>query len=304
MPTETRGRFTSVLAPGLFAVAVEEFKRYPEVWRELVRVEKSSRAYEECTYLGGLGVVPKKAEGDPITFDARLQGPTKRWTHDTFALGMRITEETIEDDQYRVMQDGARELGVSARETRHINVASIFNTGFGTTTHTTGQGYAIFYGSHTRLDGVTWSNLATASALSYSTLQNAILAFESQVDSRGKKIMQTPMTLLIPPALEYKAIQILQNPNQPDTAENNINATVKARPGIKLVVWPYLTSSTAWFLIGDNARMDTGLIYFERVGVQFGREGDFDTGDAKFKTRWRSSVEINYPIGLYGNAGA
>ncbi len=304
MTTESRSRFTTTIAPGLFTVAVEEYKRYPEIWRELVKVDKSTRAYEECAYIGGLPTAPKKAEGDPVSYYARLQGPTKRWTHDTYALGMRITEEAIEDDQYRVMQDGARELGVSARETRHINVAEIFNTGFVTTYHTTGGGLPIFYGSHVRLDGATWSNLATASALSYSTLQNAILAFESQVDSRGKKIMQTPMILLVPPALEYKAIQILQNPAQPDTAERNINAVTKARPGIKLVVWPYLTSTTAWFLIGDNARMDTGLIYFERVGVQFGREGDFDTGDAKFKVRWRSSIETNNPIGLYGNAGA
>lgn len=304
MTTESRGRFITTTVPGLFAVAVEEYKRYPEIWRNLIKVDKSTKAYEECAYLGGLSSVPKKAEGDSVVYDARLQGPTKRWTHDTYALGMRITEETIEDDQYRVMQDGARELGVSARETRHINVAEIFNTGFVTTYHTTGGGLAIFYGSHVRLDGVTWSNLATPSALSYSTLQSAILAFESQVDSRGKKIMQTPMTLLVPPALEYKAIQILQNPDQPDTAERNINVVTRARPGIKLVVWPYLTSTTAWFLIGDNARMDTGLIHFERVGVQFGREGDFDTGDAKFKVRWRSSIEINNPIGLYGNVGA
>jgi hypothetical protein len=304
MALETRSKFTTVTAPGLFAVAVEEYKRYPEIWRELVKVDKSENMYEECAYLSGLGIVPIKGEGDAIAYDARLMGPTKRWTHATYALGMRITEETIEDDRYRVMGDGARELGVSTRETRHINVAEIFNTGFATTYHTAGDALAIFSGAHLRLDGKTWSNLATASALSYSTLQNGILAFESQVDHRGKKIMQTPMTLLVPPALEYKAIQILQNPDQPDTAERNINVVTKARPGIKLVVWPYLTSATAWFLIGDNAKMDTGLVHFERVGVQFGKEGDFDTGDAKFKVRWRSSIEINNPIGLYGNAGA
>lgn len=304
MALETRGRFATTIAPGLFAVAVEEYKRYPEIWRELVKVEKSDRAYEECSYLSGLPLVPKKGEGDPIDYRARLQGPTKRWTHDTYAMGMRITEEAIEDDLYRVMQDGARELGVSARETRHVTVAEIFNTGTVTTYHTAGDAAAIFSSSHTRLDGVSWSNLATASALSYSTLQNAILAFENQVDQVGKKIMQTPMTLLVPTALEYKAIQLLQNPNQPDTADHNVNATMKARPGIKLVVWPYLTSTTGWGLIGDNARMSTGLIHFERVGVQFGREGDFDTGDAKFKTRFRNSIEVNNPIGLYWNAGA
>ncbi len=304
MAIESRSRFASIYVPGLFAVMTEEYKRFPEVWRELVKVERSDKPYEECSFLSGLSVIPKKGEGEAVHYDARLQGPTKRWTHDTYALGMRITEEAIEDDQYKVMLDGSRELGVSARETRHIAVAEIFNTGFVTTYHTAGDTKAIFATDHVRLDGGTWSNLATASAPSYSTLQNAILAFESQVDHRGKKIMQTPMTILAPPALEYKFLNLLNDVDQPDTAERNINATRRARPNIRLVVWPYLTSATAWFLIGDNARMATGLIHFERIGVQFGKEGDFDTGDAKFKTRFRISTEINNPIGLYANAGA
>ncbi len=304
MSIETRSRFATIYVPGLFAVMTEEYKRYPEVWRELVKVERSDKAYEECSFLSGLITIPKKGEGDPVTYDARLQGPTKRWTHDTYALGMRITEEAIEDDLYKVMQDGSRELGVSARETRHIAVAEIFNTGFVATYHTSGDNLAIFSASHTKLGGGTWSNLATASGLSYSTLQNAILAFESQTDHRGKKIMQTPMTLLVPQALEYKALELMESVGNPENANNVINATTRARPSIKLVVWPYLTSTTAWMLIGDNARMATGLIHFERVGVQFGKEGDFDTGDAKFKTRFRISTEINNPIGLYANAGA
>jgi hypothetical protein len=304
MSRETRARFSEAYVPGLFALMTEEYKRYPEVWRELVKVERSDKAKEECSYLSGLGLVPKKGEGDAITFDARLQGPKKTWIHDTFALGMRITEEAIEDDLYNVMKDGARELGVSARETRHVAVAEIFNTGFVTTYHSAGDTLAIFSASHTKLAGGTWSNLGTAAALSYSTLQNGILAFESQTDNRGKKIMQTPMTLLVPPALEYKALELLESVGNPENANNVINSTKRARPGIRLVVWPYLTSATAWFLIGDNARMSTGLIHFERVGVTFGKEGDFDTGDAKFKTRFRVSTEVNYPIGLYGNAGA
>jgi hypothetical protein len=304
MSRENRSLFSSAYVPGLFALMTEEYKRFPEVWRELVKVERSDKAKEECAYMSGIGLVPKKGEGDAVSFDARLQGPTKTWVHDTYALGMRITEEAIEDDLYNVMRDGARELGVSARETRHIAVAEIFNTGFVTTYHTAGDGFAPFYTLHTRLDGGTWSNQATASALSYSTLQSAILAFESQVDHRGKKIMQTPMTLLVPPELEFKALELMETVGQPENANNTINAVKRARPSIRLVVWPYLTSATAWFLIGDNAKMSTGLIHFERVGVTFGKEGDFDTGDAKFKTRFRISTEVNHPIGLYGNAGA
>jgi len=304
MSRENRSRFTEAYVPGLFALMTEEYKRYPEIWRELVKVERSEKAKEECAYLSSLSLVPKKGEGDPITYDARLQGPKKAWVHDTYALGLRITEEAIEDDLYGVMRDGARELGVSARETRHIAVAEIFNTGFVTTYHTAGDALAIFYTAHTKLGGGTWSNQATASSLSYSTLQAAIRAFESQTDHRGKKIMQTPTTLLVPPALEFKALELLESVGQPESDTNDINAVRRARPSIKLVVWPYLTSATAWFLIGDNAKMSTGLIHFERVGVTFGKEGDFDTGDAKFKTRFRISTEVNHPIGMYGNAGA
>lgn len=304
MAVESRSRFNKMIVPGLFALMTEEYKRYEETWRQIVDVRSSKKAYEESAYITGFGVVPKKGEGAQMAYDARVQGYTKRWTHDTFAMGVRIYEEAIEDDLYGVMKTASRDLGVSARETRHIRVAAIFNTGFGTTTHTVGDALAVFSASHTWPTAGTWSNLGTAAALSYSTLQSAVLAFESQTDARGKKIMQTPMTLLVPPALEMKALELLQSIGQPENANNTINALKVARPRIKLVVWPYLTSATAFFLIGDNARNDTGLIFFERVGVTFAREGDFDTGDAKFKVRWRDSVEVNNPIGLYGNAGA
>ena len=301
---ETRARFNKMVVPGLFALMTEEYKRYPETWRNLVRTDRSSDAYEEAGYISGLGAVPTKAEGAPITYDARIQGPTKRWTHNTYAMGVRISEEAIEDDRYGIMKSVSRDLGVSARESRHIRVAAVFNTGFGTTTHTTGGGLAIFYGSHVLLGGGNWSNLATASGLAYSTLQSAIQAFEDQTDERGKRINQTPMVLLVPPELEFKALELLKSIGQPESANNDPNAVRLARPRLRLVVWPYLTSATAWFLIGDNARAETGLIHFERVGITFGREGDFDTGDVKFKVRWRDSVEVNKPLGLYGNAGA
>lgn len=304
MAIESRSRFSKMIVPGLFALMTEEYKRFPEIWRDLVDVRSSKKAYEESAWVTGYGVVPVKADGAAMTYDARSQGYTKRWTHNTYAMGVRIHEEAIEDDLYGVMRTAAKDLGVAARETRHIRVASIFNTGFGSTEHTAGDGLQIFYTAHTWPNGGTWGNQATATALSYSTLQAAILAFETQTDARGKKIMQTPMTLLVPPALEMKALQLLQSVGTPEDANNSINAIKASRSRLRLVVWPFLTSSTAFFLVGDNARNDTGLIFFERVGVAFGREGDFDTGDAKFKVRWRDSVEVNNPIGLYGNAGA
>src|SRR4030042_86634 len=243
MTTENRSMFVNNYTPALFGLMVEEYKRHPEVWRQIVRVERSGKYKEEIAYNTGLGLVPKKGEGDPIPTDRRLAGPKKAWVHDTYALSGRITEEAIEDDQYGTMRDFARELGVSARETRHVIVAEPFNTSFVTTYHTAGDGGALFASSRTKLGGGTWSNLATASALSYSTLQNAILAFESQTDHRGKRIMQTPATLLVPPALEYKALQLLETVGQPESANNDINATKRARPSLKLIVWPYLPST-------------------------------------------------------------
>ena len=304
MTTENRSMFVNNYTPALFGLMVEEYKRYAEIWRQLVRIERSDKYKEEIAYNTGLGFMLKKGEGDPMPLDSRLAGPKKAWVHDTYALSGRITEEAIEDDQYGTMRDFARELGVSARETRHVIVAEPFNTGFVTTYHTDGFGAALFASTHTKLGGGTWSNVATASALSYSTLQNAILAFESQTDHRGKKIMQTPATLLVPPALEYKALQLLESVGQPESANNDINATKRARPSLKLIVWPYLTSSTAWFLLGESVNSSIGLVHFERVGVQFGKEGDFDTGDAKFKARMRNSIECNNPMNMYANAGA
>src|SRR5574343_63820 len=291
MARETRSTLQKLYVPGMFTVAVEEYKHYPEIWRQLVGVRSSDKAYEECSYVSGLGVVPPKAEGVAISYDKRIQGYTKRWTHDTYALGLKHTQEALEDDLYGVMSDGAREMGVSARETRHIRVAGIFNTGFGTTVHTAGDGLAVFSASHVRLDGTTWSNLQAATSLSYESLQDMILAFESQVDHRGKKIMQSPATLLVPPALEMKAMELLESVGQPGTANNDINTVKAGRPSLRVIVWPYLTSTTAHFLIGDNARMSTGLIMFERIGVTFGSSGDWETGDSMMKVRWRDSIE-------------
>lgn len=304
MATETRSRFSKSVVPGLFALMAASYKEFPETWRSIVATKRSKRAYEESAYYSGYGAVPAIGEGEPITYDTRIQGDTKRWTHSEFAMGGRITQVAIEDDLYGVFNSVAKELGKAARETRHVRVADIFNSGFGTTSHTTGGGLAVFTTNHVKLGGGTWANEpSAATALGYGTLQDAIEAFENQTDDRGKKINQTPMTLLVPPELEWKAIELLKSIGTPESAENAPNAVRLARPRLRMVVWPYLTSATAWFLIGDNARNDTGLIHFERIGVTFGREGDFDTGDAKFKVRWRDSVEVNVPIGLYGNPG-
>lgn len=306
MATEARSKFSKLYVPGLFAVAAEEFKRYGEEWRKLVTTKTTQKAKEEVAFMTGLGLIPLKQEGSPIAYDARLMGYSKEFVMDTFGGGVRITEEAIEDDLYSKMESVMRDLGVSARETRQYRIASIYNGGFGTTLNTAGDGLAIFSSSHVRVDGSTWSNLMTASSVNYSTLQSAILQFENQVDHRGKLIVQSPTMIICGRNLEFVFLNLLNTvTGAPETAENSTNVIRAGRGRLQLVVYPYIDESATkpWFLQGEAGNVSQGIVYWSRVPVTFAREKDFDTGDAKFKVRWRDSIGVCNPINMLGNAG-
>jgi phage major head subunit gpT-like protein len=294
-----RSTFNKVTVPGLFSMMLMKFQERPEVWRSLVNTKTSTRAYEESSYYTGFGYVPVKPEGQGIEYDEPIQGPTKRWTHKTYGLGFKVTEEMIEDDLYDVMNDMASGLGHSVRETKEVNVADIFNNGFGTSSHTAGDGLAIFSNSHLRLGGGTWSNtFANAVDLNAGSLQQAVENFETTTDDRSMQQVLVPRVLLVAPQNEWKARELLYTQQDPESANNTINA-IRSR-NLQLVVWYYLTDPDAWFVLGEQH----GLIYFDRRGVTFAKDGDFDTGDAKFKTTYRDSVEVNKPYGMYGSPGA
>ena len=175
-----RSTFSKTVVPGLFSLMLMKFKERPEVWRQLVNYRESTRAFEESAYYAGFGYVPQKPEGQAIEYDEPIQGPTKRWTHKTYGLGFKVTEEMIEDDLYDVMNDMAAGLGTSARETKEVNVASIFNNGFVTTYHTGGDALELFSDAHLRLGGGTWANEPSAAAdLNAGTLQSGIENFET-----------------------------------------------------------------------------------------------------------------------------
>jgi hypothetical protein len=197
------------------------------------------------------------------------------------------------------MNDMASGLGHSVRETKEVEVADIFNNGFVTTTHTAGDGLAIFSDAHLRLSGGTWSNRFTnAVDLNAGSLQQAVENFETTTDDRSMQQVLVPRILLVAPQNEWKARELLYTQADPESANNTINA-IRSR-NLQLVVWYYLTDPDAWFVLGEQ----TGLIYFDRRGVTFAKDGDFDTGDAKFKTTYRDSVEVNKPYGMYGSPGA
>lgn len=294
-----RSQFSKSVVPGLFSFMSSSFKERQPFYSKVSTIKTSRRAYEESAYYAGLGLLPEKPEGEAIAYDDFIQGPTKRWVHVTRALGVRITEEMIEDSLYpdipTEMSDMTKELGRSARETIEILVHDAYNG----TTKTAGDAVAIFSNSHTKLGGGTWSNLLTPAAdLAAASLRQAIQNFENTTDDRSKQQVLRPQTLMVAPAGEWKARELLNSGYDPESANNAVNP-LQSR-NLTLLVNPYLTDDDAWFLIGEK----NPLITFMRRKVKFAKDGDFETGDAKFKTSFRLSTEVNYPMGLYKSAGA
>jgi len=309
-----RTQFNKSVVPGLFSFARDSYAPQSgegEVWRRIVEacgsVKNSKRTYEESAYIAGLGTIPGKPEGEPIAYDDFVQGPTKRWIHRTFGLGIRITEEMIEDSLYpdipTDMESFSRELGMSARETITLLVFDIFNSGTGTTTHTGADGLAIFSGSHTSLRGGTWSNLLSPAAdLSATTLQTAIDNFENTRDDTGKFQMVKAQYILVNPSNAWKAKELLNSGYDPESANNAVNP-LKER-NLQLLVSPYYTDTDAFTLLAKPAISNGGLIAYLRRKVTFARDGDFNTGDALFKVTFRFSVEVSKANNLYHSAGA
>jgi len=298
-----RATFSKSVVPGLFAFMNAALKQRPKLYDQITKVKPSKKAYEESAYYGGLGLFPQKLEGETISYDEFIQGPTKRWVNQTYGLGIRLTEELIEDSLYpdvpTEMGDMSKELGRVAQATQEVIVHDLFNSGTVTTTHTAGDGLAVFSKVHKSLNGGTWSNQAASNtALSATSLRQAILDVETTNDDRGLQQMQAPKILLVPPALEMVARELLNSSYDPESAENAINP-LQSR-GLQLLVDYYLTSATAWYLICDQ----NPIITFMSRPVKFANDGDFETGDAKFKGTFRMSCEVNKPIGLYMNVGA
>ena len=294
-----RSQFNKAVVPGLFSFMTSSFQERQAFWSKLVTVKTSRRSFEESAYYAGLGLAPQKPEGEPIAYDDFIQGPTKRWTHITRALGVRITEEMIEDSLYpdipTEMSDMTKELGRSARETIEILVHDLYNG----TTKTAGDGVAVFSTAHTKLGGGTYSNLLSPAAdLSTASLRQAIVQMETTTDDRSKQQVIKPKWLLVAPDGEWTAREILNSAYDPESANNAINP-LQSR-NLQLIVDPYLTDTDAWFLIADQ----NPAITFMRRKVKFAKDGDFETGDMKFKMSFRQSTEVNYPVGLLKSAGA
>lgn len=301
----SRSQLLKELLPGLNALFGLEYKKYGEEHKEIYETESSERSFEEETKLSGFGAAPVKAEGSSIAYDNAQEAWTARYTHETIAMGFSITEEAVEDNLYDSLS--ARYTKALARAmayTKQVKAAAILNQGFtGAGNPTYGDGQVLFSTAHPLVSGGTNSNRPTTGAdLNETSLENAVIQIAAWTDERGLLIAAKPKKLVVPPALMFVATRLLQTEQRVGTADNDINA-LKSNGSIPggYTVNHFLTDPNAWFLLTD---VPNGLKHFVRVGMSTSMDGDFDTGNARYKARERYSFGVSDPLGAYGSPGS
>lgn len=299
----SRAQQLKELLPGLNALFGLEYEKYGEEHKEIYETETSERSFEEETKLSGFNAAPVKNEGEAIAFDNAQEAFTARYNHETIALGFAITEEAMEDNLYDSLS--ARYTKALARAmayTKQVKSANILNQGFDAA-FTGGDGVALFSTAHPLVSGGTNSNTpTTATDLNETSLEAHIIQIAAWTDERGLLIAAKPRKLIIPPALMFVATRILQSDLRTATADNDLNA-IKSMGAVPegYAVNHYLTDSDAYFLTTD---VPNGLKHFVRLPMSTSMEGDFDTGNVRYKARERYSFGFSDPLGMFGSPGA
>ena len=301
----SRSQLLKELLPGLNALFGLEYAKYGEEHKEVYEQETSERSFEEETKLSGFGAAPVKTEGAAVEYDNAQEAFTARYTHETVAMGFAITEEASEDNLYDSL--GARYTKALARAmayTKQVKAASVLNKGFtGTGNPTYGDGKTLFATDHPLVSGSTNSNRPTTGAdLNETSLEDAVIQIAAWTDERGLLIAAKPRKLIIPPALQFVATRLLETQQRVGTADNDINAivTTGAIPE-GYTVNHYLTDTNAFFLTTD---VPNGLKHFVRTPMATSMDGDFDTGNVRYKARERYSFGVSDPLGMFGSPGA
>ncbi len=298
----SRAQQLKELLPGLNALFGLEYKRYDNQHAEIYETENSERSFEEEVKLGGFGTAPVKLEGMGVSFDNAQEAWTARYNHETIALGFAITQEAMEDNLYESLS--ARYTKALARgmaNTMQVKAVNPLNNGFGT--YLSGDNVALFSGVHPLLSGGTNANRpAVAVDLNETSIENAAIQIAAWTDERGILIAARLRKMIIHPSNMFVAKRILDSELQPDTASNNLNA-IKAMGTVPqgFAVNNYLTDPDAWFLLTD---VPNGMKMFNRVAVSTQMEGDFDTGNVRYKARQRYSFGVSDPLGIWGSPGA
>ena len=299
----SRSQLLKELLPGLNALFGLEYKKYGEEHKEIFETETSERSFEEETKLSGFGAAPVKGEGAAIAYDNAQEAWTARYTHETIAMGFAITEEAMEDNLYDSLASRyTKALARGMAYTKQVKAAAILNNGF-TAGVTYGDGQTLFSTSHPLVSGGTNSNRPTnGTDLNETSLENAVIQIAAWTDERGLLIAAKPRKLVVPPALQFVATRLLETELRVATADNDINA-LRNNGSIPegYTVNHFLTDTNAWFLLTD---VPNGLKHFVRSPMGTSMEGDFDTGNVRYKARERYSFGVSDPLGAYGSPGA
>ena len=301
----SRSQLLKELLPGLNALFGLEYKRYGEEHKEIYETEASERSFEEETKLSGFSAAPVKNEGGAISYDNAQEAFTARYTHETIALGFSVTEEAIEDNLYDSLS--ARYTKALARAmsyTKQVKAASVLNNGFtNSANYYGGDGVPLFSTAHPLVSGGTNSNtFSTQSDLNETSLEAATIQIAAWTDERGLLIAAKPRKLVIPPALMFVATRLLETTLRVGTTNNDVNA-IKNNGTVPegYTVNHFLTDTNAWFLLTD---VPNGLKHFERTPLQNSMDGDFDTGNVRYKSRERYSFGWSDPLGVFGSSGS
>ena len=308
----SRAQMLKELLPGLNALFGLEYGKYEDEHTVIYETESSDRSFEEEVKLSGFAAAPVKTEGSAISYDSAQESFTARYNHETIAMGFSITEEAMEDNLYDSLS--ARYTKALARAmayTKQVKSAFPLNNGF-TNAYQSGDGVNLFTASgdgvtggdgHPLVSGGKNSNRpATAADLNETSLEDAVINIAAFTDERGLLIAARPRRLVVPPALQFVATRLLETDGRVGTADNDINA-LRNNGSIPegYAINHYLTDSNAFFLITD---VPNGMKQFERTALETSMDGDFDTGNVRYKARERYSFGVSDPLGIYGSPGS
>ena len=299
----SRQQLAKELEPGLNALFGLEYKNYENQHTEIYDIENSDRAFEEEVMLSGFANAAVKAEGSAVTFDTANEAFTSRYTHETIALAFAITEEAIEDNLYdRIATRYTKALARSMAQTKQIKSANVLNNGFNSS-FPGGDGKELFATDHpTQSAGTLANELSTSADLSETSLEQAMIDIAAFKDERGFKIAARGLKLIIPSELQFTAERILRSPARVGTADNDLNAlSSKGMLPQGYVVNNYLTDTDAFFIKTD---VPNGMKMFNRANLKTAMEGDFDTGNVRYKARERYSFGFSDWRGMFASPGA
>jgi hypothetical protein len=297
----SRGQLVKELEPGLNALFGLEYKRYENQHAEIYTTESSDRAFEEEVMLSGFAQAQTKSEGSGVTFDNAQETYTARYTHETVALAFSITEEAVEDNLYdRLGSRYTKALARSMANTKQVKAVNPLINGFGT--FTSGDGSALFATSHPTVSGTVSNTLATAADLNETSLEQSLIDINAMTDERGLKIAARGIKMIIPSELQFTAERLMKSQNRVGTADNDINAIASmgmVPQGYR--VNNFLTDPDAFYIITD---VPNGMKYFNRAPIKTAMEGDFDTGNVRYKARERYSFGVSDFRGIFASPGA